>query len=239
MDLHLEARQFLHSARKGVLSTFSAKFPGYPFGSVAPFIVDHDGCPVILISTLAEHTRNIAAHPKVSLIVLDDSDDLQANARLTLLGDAVAADKNDAALRARYLRYLPQAEQYFDMHDFSFYRILPAQVRYIAGFGRMGWVEGKLIAAEGTQLASQEAGILAHMNSDHGHNLIAYCRHYKQLEASKAEMVGIDALGFDVRAHPAEEGGQPVVLRFHFDTPIHNAAEAREALVSMAHASRT
>ena len=95
MNLSTEARQFLHRSRKGVLSTHSARFAGYPFGSIAPFVVDHSGCPVILISTLAEHTKNILQNPHVSLIVLDDADDMQANARLTVLGQC--ADQNDGA----------------------------------------------------------------------------------------------------------------------------------------------
>ncbi|MEQ1488510.1 MAG: pyridoxamine 5'-phosphate oxidase family protein, partial [Methylotenera sp.] len=139
MTLAKEALQFLRTTQSGVLSTFSAKFVGYPFGSVAPFILDHSGQPIILISTIAEHTQNIIANPKVSLLVFAGADDLQANARLTLIGEAVQIDKEDSHLRARYLRYFPQAESYFDMHDFSFYRIQIAQVRYIAGFGKMGW----------------------------------------------------------------------------------------------------
>ncbi|HNZ56930.1 MAG TPA: pyridoxamine 5'-phosphate oxidase family protein, partial [Methylophilaceae bacterium] len=148
MSLANEALQFLRSTRSGVLSTFSAKFVGYPFGSVAPFVLDHSGQPVILISTIAEHTHNIIANPKVSLLVFAGDDDLQANARLTLIGEAKLIDKQDADLRARYLRYLPQAASYFDMHDFNFYRIEIAHVRYIAGFGRMGWVEGTELAPD-------------------------------------------------------------------------------------------
>ena len=120
MGLALEARQFLRSTHHGLLSTFSAKFTGFPYGSVTPFVLDHDGQPVILISTLAEHTKNIIANPKVSLLVFTAGDDLVANARLTLIGEAQLIEKNDMDLRARYLRYLPQAASYFDMHDFNF-----------------------------------------------------------------------------------------------------------------------
>ncbi|HNU66073.1 MAG TPA: DUF2470 domain-containing protein [Methylotenera sp.] len=241
MRLANEALQFLRSTRSGVLSTFSAKYAGYPFGSVAPFVLDHSGQPVILISTIAEHTHNIVANPKVSLLVFAGDDDLQANARLTLIGEAKLIDKQDVDLRARYLRYLPQAASYFDMHDFNFYRIEIAHIRYIAGFGRMGWIDGtelthtQLLAS--SALATQEASIIEHMNTDHVHSLVAYCKHFHQIEATHAQMLGIDRDGFDVKVTDAQHNTQ--VLRFHFNQPIEDAQSARVALVAMSKAATT
>lgn len=226
-----EARRFLHGAHHGVLSTISAKLAGYPFGSVAPFVLDHTGQPLILISTIAEHTKNIQADARVSLIAFDPSgDDMQAGARLTLVGDAAAAPKDDA-LRARYLRYFPQAESYFDTHDFLFYRIAVKQARYIGGFGKIHWIDGAALQSSPNRLAEQEAAILDHMNADHGQNLRDYCRHAHQIEAREARMIGIDSLGFDVTADGR-------LLRFDFDTPINDAQTARVALVALAQASR-
>ncbi|BCM24655.1 HugZ family pyridoxamine 5'-phosphate oxidase [Methyloradius palustris] len=241
MNLANEARQFLRNTRSGMLSTLSTKFPGYPFGSVAPFVLDHNAQPIILISTLAEHTHNIAANSKVSMLVFAGAEDLQANSRLTLIGEATKIDKNDTDLRARYLRYLPQAASYFDMHDFSFYRIQIAHARYIAGFGRMGWVDGAQLSgqelnAEPNQLESQETGIIEHMNADHHENLITYCKHFHGVIASEVTMLGIDCDGFDVDSK--DESGKQKILRFHFETPISDANSARKALVAMAQASR-
>jgi putative heme iron utilization protein len=235
MSLAKEALQFLRTTQSGVLSTFSTKFKGYPFGSVAPFVLDHSGQPVILISTIAEHTKNIIANPKVSLLVFAGDDDLQANARLTLIGEAKLIAKEDADLRARYLRYLPQAASYFDMHDFSFYRIEIAQVRYIAGFGKMGWVEGgdilRLETTENSKLSAQETAIIDHMNADHVHSLIAYSKHFHQVIATHAEMLGIDTDGFDVKISDVADNSQ--ILRFNFELAIHDAQSARAALVNM------
>ncbi len=238
MNLASEARQFLRSTRSGMLSTLSTKFPGYPFGSVTPFVLDHNAQPIILISTLAEHTHNIAANPKVSLLVFAGAEDLQANSRLTLIGEAKVVDKNDADLRTRYL---PQAASYFDMHDFSFYRIQIAHARYIAGFGRMGWIDGtqltgQELSAEPNQLAAQETGIIEHMNADHHENLMAYCRHFHNVVTTEVTMLGIDCDGFDVSTKDAS--GQTKTLRFNFDTPISDANTARKALVAMTQASR-
>jgi heme iron utilization protein len=234
-----EARQFLFSTRHAILSTLSAKYPGYPFGSVAPFVANHQAEPIILISTIAEHTKNIQANPRVSLLVFEGAEDLQANARLTLIGEAIACDKNDGDLRARYLRYLPQAANYFDMHDFMFYRIRVDQVRYIAGFGKMGWFEGNQLSADlgSTELAAQESSILSHMNADHGDNLKTYCQHVHGIVAVNAQMIGIDAEGFDVLC--TTDLGKEHLLRFSFETPVLNAQDARKALVALAQQCKT
>ncbi len=234
-----EARQFLFSTRHAVLSTHSMKYPGYPFGSVAPFVCNQQAEPVILISSIAEHTKNILDNPKVSLLVFSGADDLQASARLTLMGEALPCDKQDEDLRTRYLRYLPQAVTYFDMHDFHFYRIRIEQVRYIAGFGRMGWFEGNALNAglADSMLASQEGGIVAHMNQDHKDSLLQYCKHVHGVTADHAEMTGLDADGFDVSYHQGEETqGQ---LRFQFEQPVLNAMDARKALVALSQACRS
>jgi len=234
MNLSSEARKFLRSTHSGLLSTISSKFEGYPFGSVAPFVLGHDCQPVILISSIAEHTKNIVSNPKVSLLVFAGAEDLQANARLTLLGEAVKIEKNDADLKARYLRYLPQAASYFDMHDFAFYRININQVRYIGGFGKMSWIASSelLNPAQPADnlLASQEASIIEHMNADHTDSLIAYCKHYHQLDVSDTQMLGMDSDGFDIKANL---GSDIKVLRFEFEQPVHDAQSARAALVQM------
>jgi hypothetical protein len=228
-----EARRFARGQRQGVLATLSQRVTGFPFGSVAPFILDHAGRPVILISTLAEHTRNIDADPRVSLIVQPFAADMQSAGRVTILGKAERLPEKDS-LGPRYLRYLPQAEGYFAMHDFQFYRIEPVRIRWIGGFGRIHWVEpADWLLAEGA-LAGQEAGILEHMNADHGHNLRAYCRHAHGVETGDAEMVGLDPDGFDVRVR--DRDGQ--ILRFDFAEPVQDAAGARAALVELARRCR-
>jgi heme iron utilization protein len=233
MSLNLEAQQFLFSAHKGVLSTHSAKFEGYPFGSVTPYVLNHQGMPVILISSLAEHTKNITQNANVSLLVFDNEVDLQANARLTLLAKAEQTDKDNALIRARYLRYIPQAESYFDAHDFMFYTLHVTHGRYIAGFGKMGWIEGDHFQIPTNPLFTEEVGILNHMNQDHVDNLKAYCQHYYQIQTASASMIGIDSLGFDIRIDTGKQ------LRFSFVQAIHNSQEARAALVNMAKICRS
>src|SRR5487761_1894852 len=124
-DTARAARQLLRAHRYGALCTLSKKFDGFPFGSITPYLVDHDGSLIILISTLAEHTKNILHDPRVSLITHDQRDShIQTQGRVTVLGNAQIINNHDA-IGARYLRYFPEAQGYFQMHDFAFYRIRP------------------------------------------------------------------------------------------------------------------
>jgi putative heme iron utilization protein len=226
----LEARQLLHAHRYGVLSTLSKKFSGHPFGSIMPYLVDHDGSLLILISTLAEHTRNILTDPRVSLIThSQDNPHIQAQGRVTVVGSAAQiADKENTG--KRYLRYFPEAKTYFAMHDFSFYRIVPQAIRYIGGFGNVHWIQAENHSVAPYPLIEQEDGVIAHMNADHRDSLRSYCRHFHQYEATQVEMLGIDCGGFDVRADER-------VLRFDFAEPVLDAQQARDVLVKMSRES--
>jgi len=225
-----EARRFTRGQLSGVLSTISKRLDGFPFGSVSPFILDHAGRPVILISDIAEHTKNIEADPRVSIIVQPYSTDMQTTGRTTVIGRAERlADKDE--LGPRYLRYFPQAKGYFAMHDFNFYRIEPVKIRWIGGFGRIFWVDPEAWLAVPGALAEAESSILAHMNAAHADTLRAYCRHVHGAQVAAAEMSGIDPDGFDVRADER-------VLRFDFAQPVTDAQMARAALVEMAQQCR-
>lgn len=147
------ARAYLRRHHGGVLSTISKRLAGYPFGSVVPYVLDHDARPVILISRLAEHTQNIDGDARVSLLVNDSADDIQAGARLTLVGDAERAHGDLELLRARYLSYFPDAGKLFALGDFALYRVGPRHLRWIGGFGDIRW-----IAAEAYFPPRQPAG---------------------------------------------------------------------------------
>lgn len=221
-----EARQMLRAHRYGALGTLSKKFDGYPFGSITPYLVNHDGSLLILISAIAEHTKNIQHDPRVSLITHDQRDtQIQTQGRVTLIGNAQLAE-DKAQVGARYLRYFPEAQTYFSMHDFAFYRIAPVAIRYIGGFGRIHWVATEDYLCPNYALAEQEEGVIAHMNSDHRETMQRYCQHFRQYTAQQVEMLGIDCDGFDVRADDQ-------ILRFDFTEPVLDAQQARKALVAM------
>jgi hypothetical protein len=224
-----EAREAVRAHRSGVLSTHSLRFPGYPYGSALPHVADAAGRPVVLISHLAEHTHNIEADPRVSYIVHGSGPELQAQPRVTVLGEARASD--DPALAARYLRFYPDHRQYLDIGGFRFYLVEPVQVRYIQGFGGLHWIAGSSYSDTPAGIAGAEQDILAHMNQDHREALRDYCRHVHAVDCALPEMVGIDCDGFDVRADGR-------LLRFAFDEPVASPGAVRNALVALAQRAR-
>jgi len=220
------ARQMLRAHRYGVLCTLSKKFNGHPFGSITSYLVDHDGSLLILISTLAEHTKNIQYDPRVSLIThCQDDPHIQSQGRVTMIGEAQLIS-DGKQIDARYLRYFPEAQSYHTMRDFSFYRIMPQTLRYIGGFGKIHWVSATSYLVPRYPLIGQEDDVIVHMNADHRDTMRRYCQHFHQCEALNVEMLGIDCDGFDVRVN----GGN---MRFAFGEAVLDAQQARHALIEM------
>jgi putative heme iron utilization protein len=226
-----EARDLLRRHNFGVLSTISVEMPGYPFGSVTPYAIDRRGEPVILISAIAQHTRNITRDRRVSLTALDaNAREQQAASRLTLVADAVPVDEPDELTRGVYLSHFPDAAGYFDFHDFSLYRLEVRRARFIGGFGKIHWVERADLIAE-NPLAAAEPGVLAHMNEDHAESLAAYCRAFLGVAPRSVVMSGIDAEGFDMLADGAH-------ARVAFERPVATPEDARAALVALVRRAR-
>lgn len=142
-----EARGLLEQGRVGVLATTSVALSGYPFASLTPYALDAQGRPLILISTLSQHTVNILADDRVSLLVYDATHpDVHDAARLTWTGRALPAE--EAPAKARYLARFPEAKRFFQAHDFKLYYLTPVRGYYIGGFGRIFWIEpGELTKA--------------------------------------------------------------------------------------------
>lgn len=134
----------LERERHGVLCTLSRKMEGWPFGSVAPYALSAANEPILLISSLAEHTRNVMADARASLFVQDSGalENPQAGPRATLLGRAepVAEDGMENA-RERFLARFPESASLFQMGDFRLFILRPEHVRYIGGFGEMYWLD--------------------------------------------------------------------------------------------------
>lgn len=143
------ARALVAANAQGLLSTLSSA-DGYPYGSLVEYLALADGDLVMLLSDLAEHSKYLAADPRASLLVapsLGIADALAAE-RVALLGQATrVADKHEFA--QAYLERHPKAAAYIDFADCRFYRLKVERVRYIAGFGRMGWVGGDAYAGAG------------------------------------------------------------------------------------------
>jgi hypothetical protein len=189
----------LHAASSGALATHSQSMAGYPYASALPFVLDEQHRPVFLISRLAEHTRNLIADRRASLLVSgSDAEDVLATARLTLLGD-VSQFEPSRELVARYLRYQPGADRYLALGDFTFFRFAPRRARFVAGFGRMGWVAEDAWTAAAVLPLAQEAALID--------ELVA-------AQPSGVHLLGLDRYGIDVKC----DGGRQ--RRQFADAPV-------------------
>jgi len=218
------ARRLFLQESFGVLSTISLDVPGYPFGSITPYCADRQCRPIIYISRIAQHTRNILADSRVSLTVFDnsgDDSDVQARGRITSIADARPLDEEEQDVRERYFRYFPSARQYAETHDFEFFWLDLIRVRFIGGFGQIYWIEPSEFMIANPFSAAQESRIIQHMNDDHRDALMHYAGR------SSVTMIGIDGEGFDVL-----QSGKKV--RFDFEAPVRTMDDARQALIAMA-----
>jgi putative heme iron utilization protein len=138
-----DVRALLESESVGLLSTISVHRAGFPYGSLTPFSLSASGAPLLLLSGLAAHTKNLLADPRACLFVGDRTaaEDPLAGARVSLLGRAVRVAEAEAAdARARYVARHPKAEAYFQLKDFALWRLDVEEARLISGFGSMRWL---------------------------------------------------------------------------------------------------
>ena len=227
-----DSRTHLLSNFNGVLSTImrdTLELEGYPFGSVVPFCLNQNNEIVVLISDLAQHTKNINENPKVSITLHNiDQDNIQKGWRLTIAGDATLAKEEDIPFLAdRYERYFPESRNYHEVHDFNFYIIKPKKGRYINGFGEIHWVDFDKIVQPSIFDAQTESDMITHMNEDHMEALILFLQtRFNVSKPEKVRMTQIDQYGFAI-AHDER------IERFTFEQEATNPTDIRVFLVEM------
>jgi putative heme iron utilization protein len=215
------ARQLLRAARVGTLATTDK---GHPFASLVTPACMPDGSLAMLISRLSEHTRHLEADPRCSILVTGTPETVnpQTAPRATVIGVAEAV--NDRALKARFLTIHPYASLYAGFGDFSFWRLKPAAVRLVGGFGRAYRLKGSDVAPDPEAMAAvlaAEAGVLEHCNRDHAPALASIAG-----SPGDWRMVAVDVDGFDLAL-------EEKVIRIPWSTPVKDAAEIRQELVRM------
>jgi putative heme iron utilization protein len=232
-------RTQLYLERVGTLSTVSRKQPGFPFGSVMPYVVDPRGRPVFLISSMAMHTQNLQADPRSSLLVTDfqPNEDPLGASRVTLVGNTQRVAESDrTAARELYLARHSNSKYWVDFEDFDFYQMDVVDLYYVGGFGVMGWVEASQYGqSQPDPLSDSAAEIIRHMNDDHGDALLLLAKAFAGIEAQEAKMTAVDRLGFNVRLKTPERmrGARIAFLR-----EVANPQQTREVLVQMVQQAR-
>jgi putative heme iron utilization protein len=206
---------------------------GAPFASLVLIVADLDASPLLLLSDLAQHSRNIAFDPRVSLL-LDATQghlDPLTGPRLTVIGRAEAID--DPRRLARFSAHHPTSAIYSGFGDFHLYRVTAERGHLVAGFGRIDWIEGRELrfSADTGPLAAAEPGILRHMNEERAETIANYARRLLGRPGIGWRMTGIDPEGIDLRAD-----GE--TARLDFAAPVLTPEAAQAALAELADQAR-
>jgi putative heme iron utilization protein len=219
------ARRLLRSCDRAALAT---SLRGAPYASLVLVAADLDASPLLLLSDLAQHSRNIAFEPRVSLLfdATEDHPDPLAGPRLTVLGRAKAVD--DGRLLERFTARHPSASLYAGFADFHLYRVGVDRAHLVAGFGRIEWVEaGELLFAPDTRaLAAAEPAILAQINAHHSDAITFHALRLLGRAGSGWRMTGLDPEGVDLRC-----AGD--TARLDFPSPVLSPEAARAALAQL------
>jgi len=224
-----DARRLIRSLDRASLAT---SLDGWPYASLVLVAADHDARPLLLISTLAQHTQNLEKEPRVSLLYDGTTglDDPLTGGRVTVLGRAERDDR--AAAKARFVARHPSAELYAGFGDFALWRVAVERAHLVAGFGRIHWIaSAELLARAAPPLAEAEADIVAHMNDDHADAVELYATRLLGRSGGGWRMTGVDPEGADLR-----RGGE--VARLEFEKPVEDAEAARVELVRAVKAAR-
>lgn len=237
-----QARALMRSLDRATLATAlpgqiaqpdEAQTQAWPYASLVLVAVDHDLSPILLMSNLAEHSKAIAADPRMSLL-FDGTTELAqplTGPRLTVLGRIERTD--DTRIRRRFLARHPDAAMYADFGDFHFHRVRVSRAHLVAGFGRIRWLEGADLMEPGppAALVAQEAEIVQHMNDDHADAVQLYATRLLGRSGEGWRMTGIDAAGIDLRL-----AGK--VARLEFSGQVRDPGAARAMLVSLVQRAR-
>lgn len=222
------ARTLVRRALKASLATLEAS-TGHPYASLVTIATDVDGTPLLLISTLALHTKNLAADARASLLFdgTDATGDPLAGGRVTLMGQ-VAKTRRPAA-RQRFLARQPLASGYADFPDFAFYELVPERAHFIGGFGRivdLAPADLLLDLSDARPLVESHDGIVAHMNEDHAAANELYATELAGAPGGPWRMTGVDPEGFDLIC-------DGMTCRVPFANRVHSGEDARRELIAL------
>ena len=157
-----EARTIAASTNTATLASLTAT--GDPWASYVTYGL-LDGAPVLCVSQMAEHGRNLAGDPRASVAIVapaTDSDPL-AGARITLAGVVEHPTGDElAAARAAHIAAVPAAKYYIDYSDFELWVLRVHRVRWVGGYGRMESTSGADYgAAQPDPVSRHAAGAIA------------------------------------------------------------------------------
>jgi hypothetical protein len=232
-DIAIRVRRLMRAADRATLATRLID-GDWPYASLVMCASDFDASPLLLLSDIAEHGKNLAADARASLL-FDGTHGLAnplTGLRVTVVGRLLQC--SEATLRARYVRRQPDAAVYAGFTDFALYRMRVERVHAVAGFGAIRWLTADDVlydAEPAASLTAAEDDILAHMNDDHAEAVALYAERHLGQPGAGWRMTGIDPEGIDLR-------GRAAVGRLDFERPIATPEDARKILADLARRAR-
>ena len=232
-DARTAAKKLLREARSGALATLT-EGTGDPYCSLVNVATAADGAPLLLISRLAVHTKNILADARVSLM-LDErkAGDPLEGARVMLMG--LASTIADKGAHRRYLARQPGADVFASFADFAFYRIAPNRAHLVAGFGRIVDLTPNDVLtdmADAEPLVDAEEEICRHLNKEHAEAMRLYATKLLAARDGAWRCVGCDPEGLELQL-------ERTALRLPFPQRVTAPAVLRQVLKQLAQQARS
>ena len=197
-------RQLLNGRLQGVLATQSLDYPGYPFGSLVPYSIGPDGWPLLLLSHLAKHSRNLEAEQKCNLTIVEQgSGDSQQLMRLSCLGRVQPLSNPTPSSVERHFRYFPGSRKYHDELNFRFHGFQPEHFYFIGGFGAARWIGLEHLKSTNPLDFEQESRLIGELEGSHQAGLLNFMQGQAGTDTPESglpcHIAGIDNLGMDIR----------------------------------------
>lgn len=223
-----EARTIVAAASSATLATLTAH--GDPWASLVTYGL-LGGDPVLCVSRMAEHGRNLARDPRASMAVVASGTepDPLAGGRVTLAGVVQQPTGDEqAAAREAYLAAVPAGRFYIDYSDFSVWVLRVHRVRWVGGYGRMDSATGEdYAAALPDPVSPHAAAAIAHLNTDHAEALRAMARALGGYpDTVSATCTGADRYGLDLKVS-TDRG--VAYTRIGYPQPISSVTDMRAA----------
>lgn len=229
-----EARRLIRAAASASLATVAE---GQPFASLVTPAAAPDLSPLLWLSSLSEHTRQLKAEPRCALLFTGTAEEAnpQTAPRVTLTGLAEPVPEPEVpALKARWLARHPYAALYADFADFSLWRIRPGGALLVGGFARATRLRLADLLPDPkavTALAAAEPDILAHVNADHADAVEAIADGLIGGGAGPWRLAAVDPDGCDLALGDR-------VLRHPWSAPVSDANGVRRELIVAARDAR-
>ncbi len=232
-----EARTIVASTNTGTLASLTSD--GDPWASLVTYGL-LDGAPVLCVSHMAEHGRNLAADPRASLAIVGPTTDPDplAGGRVTLAGVVQRPTGHEQlAAKDAHLAAVPAAKYYIDYSDFALWILRVHRVRWVGGYGRMDSATGEAyVAAQPDPVQPYAAGAIAHLNADHSESLRLMAQTLGGYpDTTAAVCTAVDRYGLDLRVSTARG---VAYTRVGFDPEIGSVDELRSATVELARHAR-